>query len=211
MGFDVYHQYDSEKIIHFKDPVYIFLSILDVENLKECIWSFSYLVEYNKKNPKIAVAATKMTVTSREKGEWKCAVQGGYVLLPGLRSSVTQDVHLSGPLVVHEGCWSWRRESGRTVHPLLSLRAFSKVPFSILSRTSARGHDSLHWGLLAGQQCAHSKEGSVTKEKGERIVGAGTSHLGHHHLTSFFVSHPAIILVVFCIHVCGCALSFSLS
>lgn len=79
---------------------------------------------------------------------------------------------------------------------LSSLRAFPEVLFTIsLTRTQADGRTFLHWCLSAGQQCARSKEGSVTKEKAGRIGGAETSHLRHHHLTSFFVSHSAFILV----------------
>lgn len=78
----------------------------------------------------------------------------------------------------------------------LSLRSISEVPFKTsFAKTWSHGHTSLHCPLSAGHQCAQSKKGSVTEEKEEKIVGVATSGLRHHHLTSSFVPHSAVILI----------------
>lgn len=84
---------------------------------------------------------------------------------------------------------------GRTVHTLFKSLLRSAVEHLLAQYLGTWPHLATlvpsNWATV----CAPSKEGSVTKEKGERIVGAETSPLRHHRLTSF--SHSAIILVIF--------------
>lgn len=173
MGFDVYHQYSSEKRIHFIGQYtffWVYWIHLDVENLKECIWSFSYLVEYNKN--KIAVAEVKVTIISHEKGGQRCAAQAGCMLPPRRRSSDTRDVHLSGHLMVCDGWWRWRRESGRTVHPFFFKSLFRSAVQHSLAR-SPWHMVTLHCtGVFElGRSVPTPRRGLSLRRKGKGLLG----------------------------------------
>lgn len=96
-----------------------------------------------------------------------------------IRAGVWSCVQIGGP--ANPG-------SAMDAHPLLFESPFRSVFDISLVRTWSHGHTSLHCQLGRPPQ----RRGLSLRGR-ERIVQAATSCLGHYRLTSFFVSHFAVI------------------